>query len=183
MKIATIVPNDYFAPWDYVRSVFSLKGKYEFLTLQSCSLAYNRNGIWQRMKGNGDLLFIDSDMVFTPEDVAKIEKHLETYDIIGGLYQLTNGELAILDRVPGDYEFIKPKDGIFEVGACGTGFMGISQRVIDKLGDEPFNSVIEGNITHGDDVSFCHRAREAGFKVFVDSDIRVGHIKTHILRP
>ena len=60
--------------------------------------------------------------------------------------------------------------------------MGISHRVIEKLGNEPFNSVVEGELTHGDDVSFCHRAREAGFKIFADSDIRIGHIKTRIIK-
>jgi len=182
ITIATIVPNDYFAPWDYVRSIFKLKG-YDFLTVQGCSLHHNRNGIWQIMKQGGDLLFIDSDMTFEPEDVAKIEKHLNTYDIIGGLYMLANGEHAIFKRIEGDYEFIQPKQGIFEVGAIGTGFLGISSRVIQKLGKEPFNAVQEGSVTHGDDVSFCHRAREAGFKVWCDPSIVLGHIKSQVIKP
>jgi len=49
------------------------------------------------------------------------------------------------------------------------------------MSPKPFSPFTEGKITHGDDVSFCHRARLKGFKIWCDSDIRVGHIKTKII--
>ncbi len=73
------------------------------------------------------------------------------------------------------------KEGIFEVGAIGTGFIGISQRVIKEL-IEPFHPLREGKVMHGADISFCHRVRKRGFKIFCNSAINVGHIKTKILR-
>ena len=178
MIIATVVPNDYFAPWDFVSSFLNISKDYPIKTVQSCSIAHNRNLIFQETKG--DLLFIDSDTIFTPEDVAIIERDLKTYDIVGGAVVLANGELNIYKRIEGDYEYMPMQRGIFEVGAIGTGFIGISEKVISEM-HEPFFPLTEGKITHGADISFCHRAREKGFKIYCDSEIKVGHIKTRIL--
>lgn len=183
MIIATVVPNDYFAPWDYVYSIFKLPPKYRFRTVQSCYVDYNRNFIFREIKEEDeDLLFIDSDIAFEPEDVFTIENNLRNCDIVTGLYRLLNGNLAIFKRINGDYEYTESQTGIFEIGACGAGFLGISKKVIKKMPLNPFSPFQEGNITHGDDVSFCHRAKMQGFKIWCDSSIKVGHIKTKILK-
>src|SRR3990167_1780086 len=174
MKIGLICQNNFFAPFEFVKSALSLKG-YEYVIVQSHSVPHNRNIVWERVKEEkDDLLFIDCDMTFTKEDVAKIEKHLETYDIVTGLYVLANGVPAIFERGDNDYEFTEPKKGIFEVAACGAGFLGISRRIHDKLPENPFSNLWEGAIQHGEDVSFCKRAGDAGVKIFCDSSLRLG---------
>ncbi len=192
LTIATIVPNDYFAPWAFVRSILKLPPKYAFKEYQGCLVDKNRNYIWEEMKldnkeNPSDLLFIDSDIIFEPEDVATIENDLKTYDIITGLYivKAWDWSAAIFEKINGNYEFTKGKEGIFEVEACGGGFMGISRSIINSLNmpKEPFSFIREGNIVHGEDVSFCQRVREAGFKIYCDSSIKVGHMKTQIIRP
>lgn len=189
--IATIVPNNYFAPWDFVHSVLKLPPKYLFKDHQGCLVDKNRNYIWHEMKldnkeNPSDLLFIDSDIVFEPEDVATMERDLENYDIVTGQYVIKawDWSLGIFEKVNGNYEFSKGKEGIFEIEACGGGFLGISKRVIasEKLEKEPFRFIREGDVTHGEDVSFCERAKEAGFKIFCDSSIKVGHMKTEVVR-
>ena len=193
MKIATIVPNDYFAPWGFVKSCFKLSGQYfPIKEHQGCLVDKNRNYIWHEMKIENkdapcDLLFIDSDIVFEPEDVATMEENLKYYDIVTGEYIIKawDWELGIFEKINGSYEFAKGKEGIFEVEACGGAFLGISHRVInsDKMVKEPFSFMREGDVTHGEDVSFCQRAKEAGFKIFCDSSIKVGHIKQDVIRP
>lgn len=183
MIIATVVPNDYFAPWDFVRSMLNLNNKYKFLTIQSCSIADNRGLIFKRIKElKEDLLFIDSDTVFNERDVELIEIGLEQYDILGGACMLSNGKPNIFKRITGDYDFKDMEQGVFEVDAIGTGFMGISKKVIEEMPHDSFYPLKEGNLTHGTDISFCHRARKQGFRIWCDSNIAIGHIKTKILR-
>jgi hypothetical protein len=191
LTIATIVPNDYFAPWNFVRSVFRLPPKYLFKEAAGPLCSKNRNYIWEEMKldnkdNPADLLFIDSDIVFEPEDVATIESDLRIYDVVTGLYILKGWDWSpgIFKKENGVYAFTPAQEGIFEVEACGGAFLGISKRVIAHplMAHEPFEYIREGNVVHGEDVSFCQRAREAGFKIFCDSSIKVGHMKTQIIR-
>ena len=192
LTIATIVPNDYFAPWDFVRSILKLPPKYFFKEHQGCLVSKNRNYIWEMVKldnkeNPGDLLFIDSDIVFEPEDVATMEENLKTYDIVTGLYIIKSWDWSagIFKKIDGKYDFVKPQEGIFKVEACGNAFMGISRRVINHpaMAHEPFEFIREGNVVHGEDVSFCQRARETGFKVWCNSAVKVGHMKSQIIRP
>jgi len=191
LTIATIVPNDYFAPWCFVESILKLPPRYFFKEHQGCLVDKNRNYIWQEMKldnkeQKSDLLFVDSDIAFEPEDVATMENNLENYDIVTGMYIIKawDWSLGIFEKVNGNYEFAKGGKGIFEVEACGGGFLGISERVINstKLINEPFSFIREEDVTHGEDVSFCQRAKEAGFKIYCDSSIKVGHSKTEVIR-
>lgn len=179
MKIATIYPNNYFFPDKTVQSFLKVAPYYSIIQVQSHSVPDNRNRIWE--KRDDDLLFIDADMTFELEDVRKIEEHLKTYDIITGLYLLPNESPAILKRGEKDYEFINPQKGIFEIDACGAGFLGISKRV--SLPPNPFSNIWEGALIHGEDVSFCHRAKEAGIKIWCDSDIKLGHVRIRVYKP
>ena len=183
LTIATVVPNDYFAPWDYVKSIFRLPNKYQFKTIQSCSVPVNRNTIFEIMKQEkGDLLFIDSDICFEPQDVETIAKDLETHDIVTGLCMLTDCRLAILNK---DLKFIKLKEvppEIFEIGACGGAFLGISRKVIDKMPIESFFELDKDGEVYDGDIGFGYRARQQGFKVWCNPQVRLGHIKSSIIR-
>lgn len=181
MIIATIVPNNYFAPWDFVKSILSLPPKYSYFSVESPSLPDNRNRVWNyAKKHNDDLLLIDSDIVFKPEDVQKIEEYLTLLDAVTGVYCLGRPpyKAAIFDRTENDYELINPREGLTEIGACGAGFLGISKRTFDKMPDNPFSNVWEGDTQHGEDVSFCYNLMKNGFKLWCDSTINVGQIRT-----
>lgn len=180
MIIATIVPNNYFAPWDFVKSMLQLSSKYQFYSIEGPSLPDNRNKAFGYAKKQGDdLLFIDSDIIFKPSDVNRIEDLLLSgFDAVTGIYVLGRPPYlpAIFKRIEGDYELVEPKTGLFPIGACGSGFLGISKRVIEKL-ENPFSNVWEGNIQHGEDISFCHVLQQNGFKLWCDSSINVGQIR------
>ena len=183
MIIATLVPNNYFAPWDFVKSMLSLPPRYQFLAIQSPSVADNRNRIFAILKEKKeDLLMIDSDMVFTPEDVRKIEEHLATKDVVSGICPLGAPPFkpAIFKRMGNDYELCPFEEGVNEIGACGAAFMGVSKAVIEKLAQNPFNEYWEGSVKHGEDVSFCRRVTDAGFKIWSDSSIKIGHIRNEV---
>jgi len=182
MIVATYFPNNFFFPSETAKSFFNIKNK--IITVQSCSGAENRNIIIERAKmAKDDVLIIDADMTFTPWDVDRIEKHLETYDIVTGLCLMPTGVPAIFKRINSDYLPMQPLKGMFEVAACGSAFKAISKRIYDKIPRDSFNNLKEGDITHGPDISFCHRMREQGIKIFCDSDIKIGHIRVRIIKP
>jgi hypothetical protein len=67
-----------------------------------------------------------------------------------------------------------------EVDATGTGCLLIETRVFLDLQKPYFqftpnpDKEIGGVI--GEDIWFCHKAREAGYKIFVDTSVPVGHL-------
>lgn len=181
MLIATITPNCAYIPFEWVKCILALPQRYSYYAVEGPSLPDNRNRVFDYAKRQADdLLFIDSDIVFTPEDVAKIENYLKNgYDAVTGVYVLGRPPYnpALFKRIAGDYELTLPMSGLNEIGACGGGFLGISKKVIAALPDNPFSNLWEGPVQHGEDVSFCHRLHNAGFKLWCDSSINVGQVR------
>ena len=67
-----------------------------------------------------------------------------------------------------------------EVAAIGTGVMLIARRVLEHPDMRaPFLTSFkpDGSRDAGEDVTFCHRARAAGFKVYAAMDQICGHVK------
>ena len=74
-----------------------------------------------------------------------------------------------------------PRSGMVEVTAVGSGGMLIYRKVLDKLGHPWFQN------THpflpNEDIDFCIRAKQAGFHVWVDLDLPLGHVGTKLVIP
>lgn len=167
----------------FVKSILEAK-EYTLVTQEGPSIPHNRNSVFERARLEGDsLLFIDSDMVFTPQDIKRMEKHLETHDVVTGVCVMgfPGWPPAVFDEKRRPIENIKAEDGLFEIGSCGAAFLGISKPVIQTL-IEPFTPLAEEKYGqyYGEDISFCMRAREAGFRIWCDPKLQIGHIKTVI---
>ena len=180
MVLATIIGNNALLPYGFVKSLLKCKD-YEHIWGIGLYLADNRNNVWRETRGQ-DLLFIDSDMVFTLEDVKKIEEHLKDKDVVTGLYPMgvKGYPPAIFNRKDGIFDLALPQDKIFEVDACGAGFLGISKRVVLESPFTRFVNEATGNML-GEDMAFCVKVKEAGYKIFCDPTVRLGHIKTQII--
>jgi GT2 family glycosyltransferase len=194
MILATIVGNNASVPMGFVKSLIACR-EYEHLFSYGLYVDDNRNAIWDIMKNrNDDFLFIDSDMTFTPMDVWKISEHLKDKDIVSGLYYMGDRKPAcfryilqprqtdlLLWEQTNILEVYYPTD-FEEIDACGAGFLGISRRVVKAL-DKPFTRFINpvSGRLYGEDMAFCVKAKEAGFNLWIDPEIKLGHIKTQIL--
>lgn len=127
------------------------------------------------------ILWLDSDMIIPQDTMKKMLKHMEDgKDIVSGLYfrrraPFTPILYSKLDRE--GHEELKdyPENSVFEVAGCG---FGCCMTRVDALQDimlnahgwfTPFNN-------YGEDLSFCLRARESGYKIWCDSTIKPGHI-------
>lgn len=153
---------------------------------------YARNkAVWEAVNQKAThLMFIDSDIAFPPDGIERLLKR--QFDIVGGLYF---GRVAPFPVAKVAHPTIPnamtnpvsiPEDDVFEVKAIGTGFLLINMDVFKKL-EPPFFYHTEpsefGLMTHpfpnneiGEDIAFCLKAREAGFKVWVDQTIPLTHI-------
>jgi GT2 family glycosyltransferase len=131
-------------------------------------------------------MWIDSDTIFEPDDIKKLLD--ADKDIISGLVPIDtdasvgvgwfkkDGFLGYLNQknIPGD----KP----FEVGFAGFGFLLVRRGVFEKMGYPPFTMLSvdwEGKpIVYGEDVQWCLRAKDLGFKIWAHPGVMLGHQKT-----
>lgn len=143
------------------------------------------------------LLFIDSDIIFSADQVARIMAHSE--DIVGGFYpKKQSGEVQWVCN--GHLTPTEPRaDGLQSVRYMGTGFLRISRRVfiamIEAFGDQlryttdhhprceyDFWSVGTYQYPDGsrrflsEDWFFCQRALDLGFTVWGDTRIVLRHV-------
>lgn len=117
--------------------------------------------------GCSHLLFIDTDMLFDADAIAKIIAH--DLPIVGANYNMrvpiktpiVQGEMTILTEVP----------------YVPTGFMLINLDLVKDIPKPWF--FFDKNAT-SEDVYFCNKARECDLKVYCDPTIYVGHIGNYI---
>lgn len=184
MIIGTIIPNNYLMPFESVKCFLSVATKYPIVYSQGPYIYDNRNQILKMAKRNNEsLLMIDSDIIFTVEDVDKIAEHLKTKDAVTGVYCLgvKPYPATIFKRVGKDYEYTEPPKEMQPIGACGGGFMGLSAELIQSLPDNACNNVFEGGAMHGEDISLCYRIDEIGKTLYCDPSISVGQIRNNVL--
>jgi GT2 family glycosyltransferase len=154
------------------------------------------------------IMWIDSGILFTPQQFMKLLGH--GADIVSGVYLMEDGKSLATVREwdeeyftkNGHFKFMTVEDltpphpqppllnkgegeSLIEVAYTGMGFMLVKRGVFEKL-EYPWFRPLEKKI--GDmvdftmeDVAFCLRAREAGFKILIDPAVRVGHEKKIVL--
>jgi len=150
---------------------------------QSCMIHTNRERTMaDAVKCHADyLIFVDTDMAFTGEAFEKLLDHLEAGCAVVGAnyYQRRFPPRTVTRMLDGDEIPPHERTELFEVAGLGCGLMGIDMKIVPGLKRpwffyEPF---VEGETTpKSEDIWFCDRAREAGFKIWCDPTIEVKHI-------
>jgi hypothetical protein len=135
------------------------------------------------------ILWIDSDIIWKPEDVIKLYK--SDKDIIAGAYYLHTGEVAAYPKFLGPgytIEEVKSMDEVVEIDGTGFGFLCVKSGVFESLSRPWFQqSAVDVNFENqdkptrlpimGEDMSWCHRVKQAGFKIWFDPKVKVTHHK------
>lgn len=141
------------------------------------------------------LMWIDSDIVFTPEQFQKLIN--ADKDIASGLYMMEGGySYATVEywneqyfQEHGTFEFLTPpmiakKTGLFPVAYTGFGFMLVKKGVFEKMKYPWFRPeyVNIGNSTDFtmEDVAWCREANRLGYRIYVDPTVIVGHEKSTV---
>lgn len=145
-------------------------------------IAENRNNLVKRAMNNVDLthiLFVDDDQMFPADTIHRLLAH--NLDIVGAniVRKESNPRTNSKElNSPNCVWTRKNSTGIQEVDFNGTGLMLIKKEVFEALKEPYFFYDVENNT--GEDVYFCNRAKEKGFKIHIDHDLskevkHVGH--------
>ena len=149
-------------------------------------------------------LTIDSDIIFTPDQVIELIKDTDKYPVVSGLYRMADlKHYAAVEKWDNEYfkkygtfKFMdvedtnKMEDQYIEVAYNGMGFFACRKGVIESLKYPYFSYPLieieteDGNLLRdmcSEDVAFCKNLKDAGFEIIVDKNLRVGHEKTLVI--
>ena len=138
-----------------------------------------------------ELLMIDSDILYTPQDVDRIASH--DVPIVAGFYpKKAPGKTVWVANHLNKNEKLT-EDGLIKVETIGTGFMKIQRAVLEKMRDSglaaryivdgtdiveyeffPFR-VVNGKL-RSEDWAFCDNAHDLGFPIYGDSKCVLRHL-------
>lgn len=152
--------------------------------VQGSILTQQRNELVKRMRGDW-LMMIDDDMVWQPGQVQQLVQAREEwdFDILGGLcfrraapYQPTMFFREEPNR--GSYNYLEewPADTAVEVDATGLAFVIIHRRVFQRIADESDRDFFRWEGQYGEDLQFCQDAKATGSRIYVATDIEIGHV-------
>ena len=193
MKILIAVPCMDSVPSQFCQSLAVLNKTEECaIAFQMGSLIYtSRNNLATMavQKGIDYVLWLDSDMIFPSDVLVKLLEDREKGDIITGVYyrRVQPFKPVLFSKLDFDengciwegYDNY-PEDEIFEIEGCGFGCVltptHIFLEMMAKFGDmfAPIGGV-------GEDLSFCWRARQLGYKVVADPKIQLGHVGHYVI--
>jgi hypothetical protein len=158
-------------------------------------------------KDNTHLLFIDSDIIFEPEDVFNLLK--ANKEVIAGIYpkkyitweRLKNDPEAERVDFPIGGQIKMTDDNYLELDYLPTGFLLINRTAIEKIitkhpelkytndidgygyGDHFYNlfkvGVNDKGIYESEDWGFCSLWKEVGGQVLIHPEINVKHLGWH----
>lgn len=124
------------------------------------------------------IIWIDSDMAWEPQDVMKL--YNSDKDIITGVYYLGKDQPAIYQEkwYPMSKEELY-KSSQLEISGCGFGFIAIKKGVIESIPRPVFYNKKEQAL--GEDLAFCDKVSDLGYKIWVDTTVNLGHSKNLVL--
>ena len=137
--------------------------------------------------GCDELMFIDADMGWHPEDISKFLKH--DRDVVAVTYRKKSDEADFpCSLIPG--EIWADADGLIEVNRVPTGFLKIKRHVLETLWNEsrqykpsvddtdPVAEIFNRDVINGarisGDYNFCRKWRNHG-KIFLNPEINLEH--------
>ena len=136
------------------------------------------------------IFWIDSDIVWTPEDFLKL--YFADLDVVSGLYLLDDEKSVPVQVVDGfrrlEKANVKFLEKTFQAGAVGFGFVCIKSGVFESM-PRPWFKLARLNrgderpeLMVGEDFSWCYSAIENGFKIWVDATVQETHRKIRNLK-
>ena len=186
MKILICVPCMDMVASGFAQSLAMLqKGGHETAICFECgSLIYDaRNKLAKRAieMGADYTMWFDSDMIFQPDTMLRLLEHKDEGGIISGLYfrrsphytPVVFAKCNIRERSWADLEEIPTE--LCEVEGVGFGCVLVSTDVLMSMAAKKWRwfEPLKG---FGEDLSFCWRARQCGYKVLLDPNVKCGHV-------
>jgi hypothetical protein len=162
----------------------------EFTALGQGSHVWDSNEIYKGVSYN-KIFWIDSDMLWTPQYF--VDLYNSDKDAIAGVFVNSKLEpMFFFDNKKDEerkLEFLK-KTEPFKVFSFGMAFVCMKQGIIESI-DRPwfeFGAMVKTTESGkeyrelvGEDLMFCMKMNDAGFELYVDPNVRIGHMKIRAL--
>jgi hypothetical protein len=149
-------------------------------------------------QGVAELMWVDADVAFDPNDVAKLRGH--NLPFTSGLYPKKGPRQFACEFLPGTASVrFGRHGGLLPVRYCGFGFAHVRREVFEAV--QTHSALPVCNLRFGrplvpffqptcvpdpggfwslsEDYAFCERARRAGFEVVADTTVRLWHVGTY----
>lgn len=133
------------------------------------------------------IFFLDDDVITPPDVVARLMSH--GADVISGLYYRRQEPICpvAMTMVNGKATWVTtwdPPNSVVEVDLVGAGCLLIHRRVLQAIGTHWFEWEIgkrqedrpKDRQAMSEDFAFCIKAKQAGFKVYLDTSIACDHV-------
>lgn len=181
MKILLAIPSARYVETECFVSLFEMEktGDIELLIPNSYSIDVARNVIARYAEEHkfDYILWVDSDMILPKDTLTRLIKYDK--DLVAGVYayKLLNNERVVAKRHNGeDYKDLTIKEiqeskGLIDIDAVGFGCVLTKVSMFEKI-DYPYFIYTQ---EMGEDVYFCAKAKNAGFKLLLDTDLICGH--------
>ena len=130
------------------------------------------------------LLFFDDDMLMMPDLFERLFKHQK--DIVAALaFMRFTPYLPVIYNVTQGYDGVEkkeyyishtvekyPKNTLVECDAVGFGAVLLNMQMLKTI-PQPWFMTTSGA---GEDIHFCASAKKAGYRVFMDTTTKIGHL-------
>jgi hypothetical protein len=124
--------------------------------------------------------WIDSDIVWEPEDVLKL--YGSSKEVVSGAYPMDNGNVtAKTDEGWLEHHQLRASDELIKLDFCGLGFFAIKSHVLRGIPEPQFSTTLLNDL-EGEDVALCRKVKAAGFDIWLDPTVKLGHVKKSTLR-
>jgi len=146
---------------------------------------------------------IDSDVIFIPEQLEQLIEDTDKHPIVSGIYRMLDMKHyaavktwnADYFKKHGSFKFLRLEDlegapNYMKVAYNGMGFMAIRREVLEKMKYPYFHRELQvfemedGTVINemcSEDVSFCKNAKDVGYDVIVNTELKVGHMKELVI--
>lgn len=201
MRTIIAIPCMDMVHTDFVISLTGLKvrGEVKFAYSVSSLIYDARNSLARQaiIEGFDRILWLDSDMQFSPNLLTMLEKDIEGKDMVSALYTTRKGtikpvifekcgyehketDLGKVEVIPVAKTYYDyPKDSLFEIDACGFGGVLMNVSLLKEV-EQKYGLPFAPILGFGEDISFCMRVKDLGKKIYCDSRLKMGHIGGHI---
>lgn len=185
MKLLIAIPAHDYMHMDFVNSLLALTKRLSedgidyHVKLHGGTLVYHGRDELAKIAIEGnytDVLWIDADMVF--QDTLLEDLQFSGKPFVSGIaHGRRPPHLSCLfsEIWPGVQRFGEYPTNTFKVAGCGFGCVLIKTEIL-KAVKERNGTCFFPTRELGEDLAFCKRATDAGYEIWAEPSVRLGHI-------
>lgn len=184
-KLLIAIPSFDTMRVETVRSLMALTEKlhadgvwHEVKILDGTLVHIARDRLAKHAVNNGftEVLWLDADMVFSPEIYEDLSMHGK--DIVCGTFISRHSPYVscIFSKLLPPERITDFGSDLFRVAGCGFGCIWMKTEVLSAVLNNENGQCFIPDPKLGEDLAFCMRARKSGFEIWCDPTVRIGHI-------